>query len=925
MTALPLFSDDELSGPVTCLGMTFESDDARREYFLAKLRAKLQEPEFRGAEGFPIGTDEDILALSDPPYYTACPNPFLDDLIQQYGEAYDPNDRYHKEPFAADVSEGKSDAIYNAHGYHTKVPHKAIMRYILHYTDPGDLVLDGFCGTGMTGIAAQLCADRDTVRALGYTISDDGTILDPRGETFSSIGARYAFLNDLSPAATFIAYNYNAPAQPTTFVREAERLMAEVESECGWMYQTAHTDGKTTGRIIYTIWSDVFLCSECGGEIVFWDAAIDTVNGKVRDDFPCPHCGARQTKRSMKRVMETKLDSAISQPVRQAKQVPVRITYTAGNRRFDKKPDQKDLRRIQQIEESEIPYWFPTNRMPEGDEARRNDTAGITHVHHFYTRRNLWTLSAIFGKANLPNEKWALTSILQRASKQHQIAITRIGGEKAGVGGATAGHRRGTLYVPSNQVEFHPLELLRERIRIISASLNAMTGTSRTFALETASATAIAVSSESVDYVFVDPPFGGNIMYSELNFIWESWLRLFTNNRAEAITSNTQGKVLGDYQQLMLQCFREYYRLLKPGRWMTIEFHNSQNKVWVAIQEALEQAGFVVADVRTLDKQLKTHTQRTAAGSVNQDLVISAYKPNSGLEARFTLEAGTEDGVWDFVRTHLRQLPIFVTKGSQVEVVAERLNYLLFDRMVAFHVQRGVTVPISAAEFYAGLVHRFAERDGMYFLPEQVADYDKKRTLAGGVQQLAMFVTDEVSALEWLRQSLSKKPQTYSEIYPAFVSELRALNQFEKLPELAELLQQSYIRYDGVEDVPSQIHAYLASNYRDLRGLSKSDARLRAKAKDRWYVPDPNKAADLAKLREAALLREFGEYQESQQKRLKVFRLEALRVGFRKAWQNQDYTTIVTVANKIPEAVLQEDPKLIMWYDQALMRLGHSE
>jgi DNA modification methylase len=153
--------------PVECLGMTFENDEKRREYFLEKLREKLKDLEFRKIEGFPIGEDDDILALSDPPYYTACPNPWIADFIKQYGNPYDPNVPYSKEPFAADVSDGKNDPIYNAHSYHTKVPHKALMRYILHYTRPGDLVFDGFCGTGMTGVAAQLCGDAKEIEALG--------------------------------------------------------------------------------------------------------------------------------------------------------------------------------------------------------------------------------------------------------------------------------------------------------------------------------------------------------------------------------------------------------------------------------------------------------------------------------------------------------------------------------------------------------------------------------------------------------------------------------------------------------------------------------------------------------------------------------------------------------------------------------------
>jgi len=140
--------------------------------------------------------------------------------------------------------------------------------------------------------------------------------------------------------------------------------------------------------------------------------------------------------------------------------------------------------------------------------------------------------------------------------------------------------------------------------------------------------------------------------------------------------------------------------------------------------------------------------------------------------------------------------------------------------------------------------------------------------------------------------------------------------------ELDELLEQNFLRYDGKGEVPSPIHSYLSTNYKELRNLAKDAPNLRAKAKDRWYLPDPNKATDMEKLREKALLREFDDYRITKQKRLKVFRLEAMRAGFKKAWQERDYATIIAVAEKIPENVLQEDAKLLMWYDQALTRTG---
>lgn len=170
----------------------------------------------RGIEGFPIGSDEDIIALSDAPYYTACPNPFIGEFIKENGKPYDEKtDDYHREPFASDVSEGKADPIYNAHTYHTKVPHKAIMRYILHYTKPGDIVLDGFCGTGMTGVAANMCGSTDN--ELRYQVS--------QGIEDAEWGKRSAILSDLSPIASLIAYNYNHETDVKLFEKTAKSIL----------------------------------------------------------------------------------------------------------------------------------------------------------------------------------------------------------------------------------------------------------------------------------------------------------------------------------------------------------------------------------------------------------------------------------------------------------------------------------------------------------------------------------------------------------------------------------------------------------------------------------------------------------------------------------------------------------------------------
>ena len=910
------------SGPVECLGQTFANDAARRAHYTELLRTKLKEAEFRSIEGFPIGTDDAILELSNPPYYTACPNPWLSDFVKLWESQKDNIDEeYHREPFAADVSEGKNDPIYNAHSYHTKVPHKAIMRYILHYTNPGDIVFDGFCGTGMTGVAGQMCGDREAVESLGYKVDSFGCIFeestDEKGveswQKVSELGVRNVFLNDLSPAASFIAHNYNFPVNPNAFEKEANRVLSELLTECNWMYETTHSES-INGVINYTVWTDVFECNQCSGDVIYWDRAVDEVNGKVEDNFSCEHCNSELTKKSVKPVMETIFDSKLGQTVEIAKQWPVRINYSVGNKRYDKRPDSNDFEVIEKIKNLKNEYWYPTNKLIDGRETKRNIKIGIERVHQFYTSRNLYVLSCLLDKIGTSTMAAQLLCLvgdqLPRASKMHKIAVSRLNTNLSKTSGVLAG----TLYVPSNQIEYCVLSMIRYRIKDVTSYLSKRDiGTKQV--VSTSSTKGFDIPDNSVDYLFFDPPFGANLNYSELNCNWESWIKVWTNVTFEAVENKSQGKDLDKYRSLMSECFKKAYRVLKPGRWMTVEFSNTKSSVWNNIQTAMSDAGFIVANVSALDKKQGSFKSVTTSTAVKQDLVISVYKPDKDFEERFKSEPAS-DGVWDFVKSHLEYLPIVKYKGNEILHINERDARVLYDRVISFFIKNNREVPINSAEFQAQMKTKFVERDGMFFNFSQAATYDKQRALSGMASQLSIFVDDEASAISWMRQELNSKPKTYSEIHPLFLNELSGWKKNELELELSTLLEQNFIKYDGKDDVPSQIHTYLSTNFKDMRGLDKGDARLVAKAKDRWYVPDPNKASDLEKVRLRALLREFETYKGV--KKVKQPRAEALRAGFNTAWEAQNYQTILDIAAKIPPAVLQEDEKLLMFYDNAL-------
>lgn len=825
----------------------------------------------RDIEGFPIGSDEDIIALSDAPYYTACPNPFIEEFIREYGTPYDEEtDDYHCEPFASDVSEGKTDPIYMAHAYHTKVPYKAIMRYILHYTKPGDLVFDGFAGTGMTGVAAQMCGMLSEIEKNEFNVHNASI----------EFGERYALLSDISPIATFIADNYNSEVNNDSFRKSVNINLEKLERECGWMYKTNHTenqlciDGESKGIINYTIWSDVFICPNCGEEIVFWDAAIEGNNGKVKDVFLCASCGMELKKNDCQHSLEVQYDDIINTSIKMYKQVPVQINYTYNGKRYIKRPDQYDYDLISQIQKMPITNWVPISKMPEGSESGRNSKSGIQYVHQFYTRRNLITLAAFFDLVkNDKRQKFLFTSILQRASKLFKWSKNQ------------AGPLSGTLYISSCVYETSIFSLLNNKKRIFDG----WKIKKENKCINCASSTDLRnIPKDSVDYIFTDPPFGDNLMYSELSYIWESWLGVRTETNEEAIVNKYQNKALLDYQELMTRCFSEYYRILKPGRWVTVEFHNSKNAVWRAIQESLNRAGFIVADVRTLDKKQGSFKQVNNNASVKQDLVISAYKPKHAFESKIISFSGHVDTAWLFVRQHLSQLPIYVDadNNGKIDVLVERQAFLLFDRMVAYHIMQGIPVPMDAAEFYAGLNEHFIERDSMYFLPDQVNEYDVARIKMDVEDvQMELFVTNEKSAIAWLYKQL-EEPQTYADLQPKFMQEAKTIDKHEIIPELAVLLEENFIQND----------------------------------EGKWYIPDVTKEADVNKLREKRLWKEFEGYLNSKGK-LKLFRSEAIRVGFSKLWKEQNYKAIVEVAERLPEKIVQEDPNILMYYDISLSRI----
>jgi len=456
-------------------------------------------------------------------------------------------------PNSASGSVSRSSGVYGAHAYHTKIPPEAIEPYLLEHTRTGAFVLDPFCGSGMTGVAA---------RRTG----------------------RHAILSDLSPAAVHIAANYTTPCEPAAYGRAVERIAKSSEAVRTSLYSThCHSCGELA-TTAYVIWSDVRKCPHCGAESRLWEHRATGLR-----NLSCTACGRSYAKKSAALLGE----------------VPVRVSFDCLScGRLERDPTIEDLDRTVRLR-SEISSWYPNVGFGPDREMWRRGHAdlGIQSVADFYSPRNLAALSALWERiADEPDArlksalKFTFTAIANRASRRYQWNAKR----PTNVLG-------GTLYVSSLRYEFNVFSLWSRKVAAVKKLFETTFNDPGSAEISLASATRLPLADKSVDYCFTDPPFGANIVYSDCSLLWEGWLGALTNPIDEAIVTRHRsteagGKTVSAYGHIMTNAFRELGRVLKRGVPLTLVFQNTDPAVWAVIDQGLAEAGFDVLGAETLHK-----------------------------------------------------------------------------------------------------------------------------------------------------------------------------------------------------------------------------------------------------------------------------------------------------------------------------------
>jgi DNA modification methylase len=510
-----------------------------------------------------------------------------------------------EEPFSGEIEAGKNTYVYDAHTYHTKVPPQGIEALIRHYTDEDAVVLDPFCGSGMTGIAATNLKRR-------------------------------AILSDLSPAAAFIAYNLNTPIDRDIYLDAVRSVLKECEEENRLLYTTECRECGNDAALLYTVWSFGLICNHCQQEFVLWDVARDeresVRESKILSHFSCPHCARELIKRGLKRT----------------KRYPVMVGYKCceiGPKEKTAIPSERDLALIEWVTQAPIRSWYPKDAFPPGINTRQPIAAGINTVDQAYTPRALRAMSTLWQKClDWPDEDvrnkllFTVTSLYQRVTLFSEFRFWGGSGNIA------------NYNVPAISNEQNVFTTFERKASTISWFFRESAQLRRNVEVSTQSSTSLSqLPDASVDYVFTDPPFGANINYSEMNFLWESWLRTKTNIAKEAIVNKVQGKGYDAYQRLLTEAFSEIARVLKPGAWLSVVFHNSSDLAWSSLQSSLTEAGFKIEGTQTFDKKHATFKMYVSENAVGYDLVLHCRKGKSDFSGREAFN-GTANSVPTFIR-----------------------------------------------------------------------------------------------------------------------------------------------------------------------------------------------------------------------------------------------------------------------------------
>ena len=541
--------------------------------------------------------------------------------------------RYQKErdqrteirPLKASIEAKGHTPQYKMHKYFARRPYNVFRHMIQHYTRKGDMVLDCFCGGGVTVFEAA---------ALGR----------------NAIGV------DLNPLAAFITRMQMFNGEIDELRDFYRRFLLSAEKKYGDWYRVEFDDDR--GTALWFEWVYTVICPHCGAEIVLLEE-----NKLSNGVYRCPNGDCAAHRSGVKRVA---CAPAGSRPVRvryRSDSTGKTLTRPLGVENicaFQK----YDLRRI--VRDLEYKPEFP---IPQNWDRRYEDKLyekGVARYSDFFTERNYALNGLLFndimrlrGKTGSRLNEYLyflFSSSLRYTNKMVRVTDNWEGGKPTAMD-------KHAFWLPNQYVETNILDVLRQRAGAIlrgceyAASVLPKdiveVGSFEDIRLRSSymvlnrSAASLPVPDESVDAVITDPPYGSNVQYAELSVIWNAWYAIYRGldrcvyKEEEAVVSRKNSyegaKDENDYEELLYGVYAESARVLKPGGYLVFTFNNKNIKVWAAMLKAVARAGFYLPEDGILFQDYIESYKNTAhlrfSGNIQGDFIYSFRKGNAGAAA----------------------------------------------------------------------------------------------------------------------------------------------------------------------------------------------------------------------------------------------------------------------------------------------------
>jgi len=419
--------------------------------------------------------------------------------------------------------------MYSMHRWWARKPHNVVSEYIKFYSKEGDIVLDPFAGSGVTALEA--------VR-----------------------NGRKAVAIDLDPVASFITRCTFLPIDLELFDATYHKIASSLEDKINALYET--------------------ICNKCGTTVPL--SGLAWKNGKPFEKvYHCPNC----------------------------KNMRVPITDA-------------DLKKVAEVERMKIPYWCPSDVKLSYGTTPFMKAEGKVELSELFTKRNLIASSIIYNFIDeLPETndaernvkdifKFTFTSFIANATKMMPYVHESIG--KINKGWVVQ-----SFWLPPKSWELNAWEYFKLRYKEIyrgKKESNQVVGKHYkpakkfedlnddcTVFIKTQSATELIDSAQpkknvvppnSVDYIFTDPPYGGAVQYFELSTLWAGWLKFKLDFDDEITINKNQNKDFTTYDKMLRDAFKQMYLVLKPDKYLTVTFHNTDIRIRNSLIRAVVFSGF---------------------------------------------------------------------------------------------------------------------------------------------------------------------------------------------------------------------------------------------------------------------------------------------------------------------------------------------